>query len=166
MPRLEFSCPQVLGMELQSYAYTAVTLLRAISPALKVSISFGCFESKLNCRNRVIHFWFNFASRIIKGRKGNRTLVILGHPVKTLPVFPNTKGHQGREQTAEPSAPPLCASSGVEAPFWRICFYVRGAQMRKNIHPNISLHEFSKISGITGDTLGRSVSKIGATIIW
>jgi len=37
--------------------------------------------------------------------------------------------------------------------------------MRKNIHPNISLHEFSKISRITGDTPGRSVSKIGATII-
>ena len=46
-----------------------------LSPVLQVSISFGCFEPKLNCTNLVIHFLFFYACRIIKGRKDGRHLL-------------------------------------------------------------------------------------------
>lgn len=87
-----------------------------LSPVLQVSISFGCFEPKLNCTNLVIHFLFFYACRIIKGRKDGRHL-LFGVSWRLSRSFPAPKGIKEENREQSPSAPPLACSSPV-CIFW------------------------------------------------
>lgn len=88
-----------------------------LSPVLQVSISFGCFEPKLNCTNLVIHFLFSMHAGLSKGEK-MVDICCLGYHEDSPGLFLHQRASRKRTESRAHQllpwpAPPLCASSGI-----------------------------------------------------
>lgn len=99
------------------------------SPSWRFSSHLDLFESAFSCRNQVIQKWFNYASRIIKGRKGDghwrggvRWRLSWSFPVpKDIKEEDRERSHQRSRRCFVPwPSPPRHESVGIdEAQVWR-----------------------------------------------